>query len=227
MTISRPLAALIGVGVLGLAAIGVGAGASFTTDVQASQTITAGTLDVSVSAPGTDCPDATFHCHALTLDAVGPLGSTFETAPTKVTMTNTGNIPATFEAIQISETHGTADQSGNLRNQMNICIEGRDASNGTGPNWVEGNGPLTTAIALHTTVVENHVVLAPGQTATFWMSFYAGKNSSRCGTITSDGSVTTSNWVGYQGHGYLMPPSLTSAAMGGVVTPTLSYSFTG
>jgi hypothetical protein len=227
MTISRPLAALIGVGVLGLAAIGVGAGATFTTDVQASQTITAGTLDVSVSAPGTSCPDATYHCHALTLADVGPVGSTFETEATPVTMTNTGHIPATFDAIQISETDSNDGPSAHLRNQMNICIEGRDASNGTGPNWVEGNGPLTTAIALHPTVVENHVVLAPGQTAKFWMSFYAGKDSSRCGTMTSDGSTTTSNWVGRQGHGYIMPPSLTSAAMGGVVTPTLSYSFTG
>lgn len=227
MSISRPLVALVGVGVLGLAAIGVGAGATFTTDVQASQTITAGTLDVSVSAAGTDCPTADSHCHALTLPAVGPVGSTFETAATQVVMTNTGDIPATFDAIQISEIHGTADASFYFRNQMNICIQGRDASNGTGPNWVEGNGPLTTAIALHPTVPQNPVVLAPGQTAKFWMSFYAGKDSSRCGTITSDGATTTSNWVAYQGHAYVTPPSLTSAAMGGVVTPTLTYSFTG
>ena len=223
MSISRPLVALVGVGVLGLAAIGVGAGATFTTDVQASQTITAGTLDVSVSAPGSDCLTAAAHCHSLTLAPVGPVGSTFETPATLVTMTNTGDIPATFDAIQMTETHGTADASLYLRNQMNICIQGQDDSGGP---WVEGNGPFTTAITLHPSVKQNGVVLQPGGVAYFWMSFYAGKDSSRCGTTISSGTNTRAIWTNTSGP-YVTPPSLTADAMGGVVTPTLTYSFTG
>jgi hypothetical protein len=222
MRFSRPVVALAGAGLLGLAAIGAGAGATFTTDVKSSQTVTAGTLQVSVSANGATCTinRPGDHCRALTLPSVGPVGSSFETPATHVQMTNTGNIPATFDAIQMSETHNVADPASNaFRDQMNVCIKSHDPS-GT---WVEGNGPLTTAISLHPSVEENPVVLQPGQSASYWVSFYAGQDSSECGLITSSGSVTTGRWGG----AYSTPASLTNAAQGGVVTPTLAFSFTG
>lgn len=224
MRLSRPVVALAGVGLLGLAAIGAGAGATFTTDVQSNQTVTAGTLHVSVTAPGGQCTDGRPDgCHTLKLPAVGPVGSTFETEPTVVTMTNTGNIPAYFSAIQMSESHNLADAASNaFANQMNVCIKSTDTS-GT---WVEGNGPLSAAVALNPTVQENPVKLDPGQTATYQMNFYAGQDSV-CGAKYSDGPGTTARWTGYLGGSYQTPASLNNDAQGGVVTPTLTFSFTG
>jgi len=223
MSVSRPLIALLGVGFVGVAAIGAGAGATFTTSTTSAQTITAGTIDMSLSAanvPG--CTSAADHCHALTLPAVGPVGSTFESPATEVTMTNTGNIPTTFSSIQMTATHGSSASSAVLLNEMNVCIQGKDASGGP---WVEGNGPLTTALNLHPSVVENPVKLAPGESATYWVNFYAGQDS-LCGGISSSGSHTAAAWEGVSGS-YTTPASLTNDAMGGSVTPTLTWSFTG
>ncbi len=224
MPVSRPLAALLGAGFIGIAAIGAGAGATFTTSTASQQTITAGTIGMSLSSPDVPgCKTAAQHCQSLALPAVGPVGSTFETAVMQVTMTNTGNIPTKFADIQMSETHGSSAASVALRNQMNVCIKSYDPS-GAGP-WVEGNGPLTTAVALHPTVVENQVVMQPGDSTTYWVTFYAGQDSS-CGTTHSDGPHTRSAWYAAAG-AYVTPPSLTNAAMGGSVTPKLTWSFTG
>jgi hypothetical protein len=220
---SRPLIALAGVAVAGIAIAGVGAGATFTSSTSSDQTISSGTIGVSITAPGSDCTDVGQRCTTLTLPAVGPVGSTFETTPTVVKMTNTGNIPATFDAIQMSETHdGSSSASNHLLNEMNVCIRSTDDSGGP---WNEGNGPLTTAVALTPTVKENPVVLAPGGTATYQVDFYAGKDSA-CGTNSSDGTHTKAAWDGYDGGTYHTPASLNNDAMGGSVTPTLTFSFT-
>jgi hypothetical protein len=223
MRLSRPLLALTGAALAGIAMVGVGAGATFTTSTASSQKVTAGTVHVALSADGATCTSVDGSgCHALTLSDVGPVGSTFESTPTVVTMTNKGNIPVFFKAIQMSETHNADTASVALFNEMNVCIKSTDTS-GT---WVEGNGPLYIATALNPTVVENPVKLMPGETATYSVAFYAGQDSA-CGTTYSDGSHTRDAWAAAIGHGYLTPASLNNDAMGGVVTPTLTFSFTG
>jgi hypothetical protein len=215
---SRIAVGFAGVAVAGAAFIGSGAGATFTTATTSSQKVTAGTLHVAVSASGATCANGDASgCHALTLPDVGPVSSTFDSSPSVVTVKNTGNIPAVFDSIQMSETHGADTASGVLRNEMNVCIKSTDAS-GT---WVEGNGPLTKAISLNPTVKENPVTLQPGQTATYQVEFYAGQDSN-CGTVSSDGSHTAAAWGAYN-----TPASLTNDAQGGVVTPTLTFNFTG
>jgi hypothetical protein len=122
----------------------------------------------------------------------------------------------------MSDSHvGTANNNA-LFAQTNVCIRSTDDS-GT---WTEGNGPLSTAVALNPTVKENPVVLDPGDTASFSVDFYAGKDSI-CGTTSSDGSHTKAAWDGYDGGPYHTPASLTNAAQGGTITPTLTFSFTG
>lgn len=219
---ARKIAIMVGMGAAGLALIGVGAGATFTTSTASSQTVTAGTVGMSVSAPGTSCPDASYKCSSLTLPAVGPVGSTFETPATHVTVTNTGDIPSYFSAIQMSETDNGTTASVALRNSMNVCIHSNDPS-GT---WVEGNGPLTTATALNPTVGQNPVKVDPGASVSYWVDFYAGQDSA-CGTEYSDGPSTTTAWTGYLGGPYHTPASLPANAQGGSVTPTLTFSFTG
>jgi hypothetical protein len=218
MSLSRIAVGVAGVVVVGAAFVGTGAGATFTTSTASSQTVKAGVLHVALTAPGAQCTnnDAS-GCHALTLPDVGPVGSIFDSTPTVVTITNTGNIPAFFDAIQMSETHNADTASVALRNAMNVCIKSTDDS-GT---WVEGNGPLTTATALTPSVQENPVKLMPGDTASYQVEFYAGQDSS-CGTVSSDGPHTAGIWGAYT-----TPASLPNAAQGGVVTPTLTFSFHG
>jgi hypothetical protein len=223
MRLSRPLIAAAGVVLAGIAVAGVGAGATFTTSASSSQKVTAGTLSVSLSANGATCTNVDASgCHALTLPDVGPVGSTFETPPTTVYVKNTGNIPAIFDAFQMSATTDGTAASSALFNEMNVCIKSTDPS-GT---WVEGNGPLSTATALNPTVKENPVEVAPGKTVTYSVNFYAGQDS-RCGTAYSDGAHTKDAWAAAIGHGYVTPASLTNAAQGGSVIPTLTFSFTG
>jgi hypothetical protein len=220
VAVSRSVVALVGAGILGIAAVGMGAGATFTDAVHTNQTITAGTMHVTVSsASGTLSSDG----RTITLPPFGPVGSTFETDQNIITVHNSGDIPVTTAAFQLSETHGTSDASAALLNQMNVCIKSTDPS-GT---WTEGNGPLTTGVALTPSVKENPVVLQPGESMTYSVGFYAGQDSTHCASVSSDGSNTRAAWDGYDGGPYHTPASLTSAAMGGVVTPSLEFSFTG
>jgi len=76
-------------------------------------------------------------------------------------------------------------------------------------------------------VKQNPVKLMPGETNWYEVNFYAGQNDSWCGAKYSDGSNTVAAWTAYLGGAYTMPASLTNAAQGGVVTPKLTFSFTG
>jgi predicted ribosomally synthesized peptide with SipW-like signal peptide len=220
MVITRKALTVGAAGVAALALIGTGAGATFTDSVHETQSITAGTMNLQVSGDGTVSADG----KSITLSPFGPTGSTFESVRKIVTIHNNGNIPATADAIQM-----TASPSGNandnaLFNQTNVCIQSTDYSGGP---WTEGNGPLSTAVALNPTVKQNAVVLNPGDTMTFSVTYYAGKDSSYCNPVSSDGSHTKAAWDGYQGHAYQTPASLTNAAQGGTISPTMTFSFTG
>jgi predicted ribosomally synthesized peptide with SipW-like signal peptide len=220
MAISRKALTVGTMGVAALALIGTGAGASFTDAVHATQSIHAGTMNLQVSGPGTVSNDG----KSITLDAFGPTGSTFESTKQVVTITNNGDIAATADAIQM-----TVAASGNandiaLFNQTNVCIQSTDYSGGP---WTEGNGPLSAAVALNPTVKQNAVVLDPGDTMTFSVTYYAGQDSANCRPVSSDGSHTSAAWDGYLGHPYQTPASLTNAAQGGTITPTMTFSFTG
>jgi hypothetical protein len=210
------------VGVAALALIGTGAGATFTDAVHSNRTINAGTMNLQISngAGGTVSADG----KSVTLPAVGPTGSTFESAHRVVTVRNTGNIPATADFFQMTESDAGNANDKALLAQTNVCIQSTDPSGGP---WTEGNGPLTTAIALTPTVKENPVVLQPGQAMTFSVDFYAGQDSTQCRPVSSDGSHTKAAWDGYDGGPYHTPASLTNDAQGGSITPTLTFSFTG
>ncbi len=222
MAYSRKFLTAGAVGVAALALIGTGAGATFTDAVHANRTITAGTMNVQITNGGGG--SVSEDGKSVTLPAVGPTGSTFESAHKIITITNNGNIPVTSDAIQMTESHvGTANNNALLA-QTYVCIQSTDYSGGP---WTEGNGPLATAVALNPTVKQNAVVLQPGDTITFSVDFYAGQDSSYCNPVSSDGSNTKAAWDGYDGGPYHTPASLTNAAIGGTITPTLTFSFTG
>ena len=222
MSRSRKFFTVGALGIGAMALIGTGATATFTDEVNATQTITAGTMNVQITngGGGTVSPDG----KTVTLPAFGPTGSTFESTHRIITVTNNGNATVKSLAFQMSESHvGTANNNALLA-QTNVCIQSTDLSGGP---WTEGNGPLTAAVALHPTVAQNPVTLVAGQSMTYSVDFYAGQNSTQCNAVHSDGPNTNAAWNGYLGGPYTTPASLTNAAQGGVITPTLTFSFTG
>jgi hypothetical protein len=224
MARSRKILTASAVGVAALALIGAGASATFHTSTTSTQRITAGTASVVLTSPGTDCLYVSDNCHSLTMPAVGPVGSTFESNHRIITATNVGNIAVDSTRFSMDETnHFTADRkAAALLAQTNVCIQSTDYSGGP---WTEGNGPLTAAIALG--VNQNDVHLLPGDSITYSVDFYAGMNSSNCKAVHSEGTHTLAAWDGYLGGAYTTPASLTDAAQGGVIIPTFTYSVTG
>jgi hypothetical protein len=220
---SRKILTAGAVGVAALALIGTGAGATFTDAVHANRGVTAGTMNLQIISGGNISADH----KSTTLAAVGPTGSKFESPEQLVTVKNNGNIPATFDSFQMTDSHvGTANNNA-LFAQTNVCIRSTDpvGMGGDGP-WTEANGPLSAAVALQPTVQENPLVLQPGDTMTFSVDFYAGMDSTRCHAVYSDGSGTTTRWNNYLGP-YHTPASLTDAAQGGTISPTLTFNVTG
>jgi hypothetical protein len=215
-------AGALGVGALAL--IGAGAGATFHTSTTATQTITAGTPQLTVySSSVPACASADSNCRSITLPTFGPVGSKFETNHIIITLKNTGNIAVDTAAFQMSETDNGSNPSAALLAQTNVCVQSTDYSGGP---WTEINGPLSAGVALKPSVVENDVHLLPGDTMTFSVDFYAGQDSSQCNPVHSDGSDTLARWDSYLGGPYQTPASLTDAAVGGSITPTLTFSFT-
>src|SRR5271157_4126491 len=168
---------------MGLGLIGVGAHAVFTTSTASSQTITAGSPSVivySADAPG--CTTIADNCTSITLNPVGPVGSTFDQPIPLVPIyiKNTGLIPVTEGAIQLTDaTNGPAGSY--LQDQMNIYMSSDPGSNlGAGiPDnaTIVANGPLLTGLALTPSVKLVGPTLAPGATDEYQVDFYAGQNS--------------------------------------------------
>jgi predicted ribosomally synthesized peptide with SipW-like signal peptide len=220
MAKSRKFLTVSALGVAAFALIGAGATATFHDSVNGSQTITAGTMNVQITdgAGGSVSGDG----KSVTLPPTGPVGSQFQTTHRIITVKNNGNIAVDSAKISMTEAHGSSGPNNALLAQTNVCIQSTDYSGGP---WTEGNGPLTAAIALG--VVQNDVHLLPGDSLTFSVDFYAGQNSTQCHAVHSDGPNTNTAWDGYLGGAYTTPASLTDAAQGGVITPTLTFSFTG
>jgi predicted ribosomally synthesized peptide with SipW-like signal peptide len=236
MALSRKFLTVGALGVAALALISAGASATFTDEVNATQEVTAGKMSLQVkSAGGTTSWDG----RSVTLPAFGPVGSTFETPANIITVTNTSDIPVETVAMQMSVTNDGRDASTALQAQTNVCIKMVDLG---GLPVILGNGPLTTAVDLTPTAlaltpnvpteVPTPIVLKPGKSLKYSVNFYAGMNSTAflndrsCGRFISDIAKTRSAWTN-KSDPYKMPASLTNDAQGGVVTPKLTFSFTG
>jgi predicted ribosomally synthesized peptide with SipW-like signal peptide len=206
----RTIAVVGGLGVAGLALIGAGAAATFTQNTTSSQKITAGTMNVTLSAPGAQGNDTP----SITLPDVGPVGSTFTTGPTVVTITNNGSLAVSEVAIQLSDT----TNNGTLKTEAWVCVE-----SGGG---VFANEPLTTVEGYGAGVIGGSI--APGATDSYIVIVYAGSQDTGCGTT----------FTGFAGGSYTSTTpypnaspnpdsaSLTNAAQGGTLTPTFTVTYT-
>lgn len=199
---SRTLLASSVAAVVGLGLIGVGSHALFMQDTVSDQQITAGTMKVVVSEGGA----TTSSGPTLTLSAVGPTNSSFTTGDHTVTITNLGNI--TVKEIVATPGNNVADgaPSAALANQVYLC----EVSSGT----VIYNGLLKNA---HAQAINGE--LAVGATDSYTVNYYAGNATTACGAVTTVGNDAVA--------GPSSAPSLTNDAMGGVINPTMTVSYTG
>ena len=218
-------------GVAGLGLIGSGADAVFTAQTTSHQSITAGNLRVVLSA--TEDPKATGNgTPDLTLGSLGPTGSSFMTTPELITITNTGDIPATEVALKLSDTNNNAT----LQGDMWACLYS-DGSSGGG---VFFNEPLTIVEGYGQAAI-GHLVLAPGATDTYTVVYYAGPTEATgCGGAYSGyKAVPYGGYPGayysavtYAGPAPVLGPnpaaaSLANGAENGYVTPIVTVSYTG
>jgi predicted ribosomally synthesized peptide with SipW-like signal peptide len=213
MSFSKSKIAVVGAfGAGALALVGVGTGATFTQDVSSSQQVTAGTMNMQLSAPSV--PGATVGSGGLsvTLPATSPENSTFDTGAKQVIMTNKGNIPVDAFYLKVSDdvtgTSSAASQA--LKSQLFARV----ISDG----YVLYDGPLSALESLGQLRVDGPIPV--DGTDEIETEFYAGAvpalGSNVCGTPLLGGVCPAAS-----------APSLTNDAEGGVVTPTLTITYNG
>jgi hypothetical protein len=226
MARSRNLLTAGALGVGALALIGAGASATFTGATDNSQTVTSGNIKVALSSPDAleGCTTPQAGCRSISFPAVAAVNSTFETDTHRITITNMGDIPVMEKEINFSDSNNGSSASLYLRAQMNVCVMSGDPAPAT--PWVVASGPLTKGEGLTPGVTLNQhpsLALAPGGTDWYDVSFYAGQDSARCGHGPSSAGVDdVVNWGTY-----VTPASLTNDAMGGSVTPSVTFAYTG
>ena len=178
--------------VVALALVASSAYGYFTTHGSGTGSFSLGTLGVVVSTPHSNaiggytgpCTSASVGCTSITLPTVGLVGSTFDSTPIPITITNTGNVPVTEMQVAVSDTNNNAT----MEQELGLCLYNSGAS--------QLNGLLASLKGTHALLPGT---LAVGGTDTYSLDFYAGQGSSMCGgpavssltTGAEDGSVTT------------------------------------
>jgi len=176
--------------VVALALVASSAYGYFTTHGSGTGSFSLGTLGVAVSTPYSaggytgPCTSAAVGCTSITLPTVGLVGSTFDSTPIPITITNTGNVPVTEMQVAVSDTNNNAT----MEQELGLCLYNSGAS--------QLNGLLAS---LKGTPALLPGTLAVGGTDTYSVDFYAGQGSSMCGgppvpSLTAsaeDGWVTT------------------------------------
>ena len=190
----------------GLGLVGMGTHATFMQDTVSQQSITSGTLDVTLSGSGV----LSNNNQTLTLPAIGnptPVGSTFTTGPTLITMTNVGTLPA----AEITQTIAVSGGSG-LAAQAYACETSFAGPNQTLPIVIY-NGLLSGLVG---TMSINGSIPVSG-TDGYSLEIFAGSVTTACGTATV-GHPPVSGLSG--------APSLTNTAEGQTITVSNTVHYT-
>jgi len=112
--------------VVALALVASAAYGYFTTHGSGSGSASIGTLGVAVSTPYSSavggytgpCTSASVGCTSITLPTVGPVGSTFDSTPIPVTITNTGDVPVTDMQVGVSDTNNNTT----MEHELGLCL---------------------------------------------------------------------------------------------------------
>ena len=162
MAYSRKVLTVGALGVAAFALIGAGANATFTDGVQAQQVITAGTMNMAITSRAANAwrsPDG----KTLTLDPVGPVGSTFTTGPQTIIVSNNSTIDAKMVKLVVTAPTSNAE----LRDGIYVKIQMAGANN---PVY---DGLLTQLQSSASPFVLGQTI-APGTAMTADITFYAG-----------------------------------------------------
>jgi hypothetical protein len=141
----------------------------------------------------------------LTLNPLGPTGSSFTTGDQTVTITNEGNVGVNEITSTPSDIVAAGANNAALANEAYLC----EVSSGQ----VIYNGPLASAPAQAIAGTLN-----PGDTDSYTVNVYAGSEPTACGAVTTVGAPAVA--------GTSTAPSLDNSAQGGVIDPTMTVSYT-
>ena len=215
----RSLAMVGALSVAGLGLVGTGAHAVFTANTTSAQKITTGMLTVAVSAPDSNCVSSTDDCQSLTLDPLGPVGSSFTTGDQAVTATDVGTVPANETSWTL-----TASPGSQLVNEASLCIV-RQASSGP---WsinpqVYYNGPLSDESGVVVPIAGWPELIPGGATDTYIVNVYAGTETTACGAAPYS---STSQWT-IAVAGPSTAPALSSDSQGLSMTVSVALTYSG
>jgi hypothetical protein len=229
----------------GLGLIGVGAHGVFTQNTTSAQTITAGTMNVTLNSDGGTVVSGWNSANLVLAPVNAYEGSSFVEAY-HVIMTNNGNIPVNEITYQLTDIAGTSPASVALQNEMWACLYSGTGNMYGNEGEVYFNSPLTTVTGWGAGA-SKFLTLAVGATDDYTVVIYAGSTDNGCGSEYDGFSSSGSVGPGYYGqtiNGYnplyaATSPwtpsfgtnpaalSLNNDAEGGVVTPTLTVQFSG
>jgi predicted ribosomally synthesized peptide with SipW-like signal peptide len=204
----------------GLGLIGAGAHAVFSQNTSSAQTITAGTLNVVVSAPGATeasnsadvCTSAANDCTAITLPPTNAYESSSFLETYTVTITNTSNIPVNEIAYTLTDPNALANAASLAFDQEAwVCLY----SDG----YIYANEPMGVVEAYGQTAEID--TLAPLSTDSYSLVVYAGPiESTGCG-----GAVTRYHATPWTSPGGTVVPAQYAASSNGNSPTTPDYTF--
>jgi predicted ribosomally synthesized peptide with SipW-like signal peptide len=238
----------------GLGLVGAGAHAVFTQNTSSAQTITAGSMNVTLGSDGGTIVSGWNSANLVMAPVNAYEGSSFVEAY-HVIMTNNGNIPVTEVSYQLTDSQNGSSASVALQNEMWACLYAGEAGQGINSGEVYFNSPLSTVLTWGAGA-SKFLTLPVGATDDYTVVIYAGSTDGGCGS-RYDGYTASSFTVGgittpgqYDGQtigaynpiytatspwaptfGLNTDPvaalGLDNSAEGGIVTPTLTVQFSG
>jgi predicted ribosomally synthesized peptide with SipW-like signal peptide len=151
----------------GLGLIGAGAHATFTATTTSQQTISAGTIDLTLSAIGATGNGTVGN--PLVLPPIGNVGSTFISPAQLITITNSGSLTANEINLQMTDSGSSV-----LSGEMYMCLYS--------DSTIVFNGTVAADELLGNMAVAGTV--PAGGTDTYTAVFYAGNENTGCGNVS-------------------------------------------
>jgi sRNA-binding carbon storage regulator CsrA len=187
MASSRKVLIVAALGVSAFALIGAGATATFTDGAQAQQTISADTMNMTITSTAAGAWRTT-DGKTLTLKAYGPVGSTFTTGPQTVIVSNNSNTDAKMVKLAVTAPTSNAE----LRDGLYVRIQMADT------NAPVYDGLLTDLESSSSPVVKGQTIAA-GTSMTANVTFYAGDTKPSLPNGAQGGVVVPTFTVGFTG----------------------------
>jgi predicted ribosomally synthesized peptide with SipW-like signal peptide len=187
MAYSRKVLTVGALGVAAFSLIGAGASAMFTDGAQAQQTVTAGTMNMTIASTAAGAWRTT-DGKTLTLKAYGPVGSTFSTGPQTIIVSNNSNIDA--KLVRLVVTAPTSNEQ--LRDGLYVKIQMADANS---PVY---DGLLTDLQSSTAPAIKGQTIAA-GTSMTANVTFYAGDTRPSLPNGAQGGVVVPTFTVGFTG----------------------------